>query len=44
MAAVIAIWIMNMEEDGIEGDCIPESARLCIVTNEFDLSKWQAIL
>lgn len=44
MVAVIATWIMNREEDGIEGGCIPESARLRIVSNEFDLPKRQAIL
>jgi hypothetical protein len=44
MAATIATWIMNTEEDGIEGGYVPESARLHIVSNEFDLLKRQAIL
>lgn len=46
MAAKIATWIMNTEEGGIhvEGGLIPELARLHIVSNEFDLSKRQAIL
>jgi hypothetical protein len=44
MAAVISAWVMHTEEDGIEGGLIPESARLRIVSNEFDSSKRQVIM
>lgn len=44
MAAMIATRIMNIEEDGAEMGYIPESARLHIVSNKFDLSKRQAVL
>lgn len=40
MTAVIATWIMKTE-DGTKGDCMLESTRLRIVSNEFDPTKRQ---
>jgi hypothetical protein len=45
MAAAIAAGMVSTEQDGgAQAGYIPESARLHIVSNKFDLSKWQAIL
>ena len=44
MAFAVASWFVNKEEEGMEGDYIPESSRLRVISNDFDLSKRQAVM
>lgn len=44
MAAKVATWFMEAEEEGLEGDSIPPSARLNIVKNDFVLSERKAVV
>jgi hypothetical protein len=44
MAAKIATWIMNAEEDGMVDGYVPETARLIIVQNDFVLSQRKAVI
>lgn len=44
MAVKVATWFMEAEEEGLEGDYIPPSARMKIVKNEFVLSERKAVV
>ena len=42
MAATVATWFMETEEEGLEGDFVPMHARLTIVKNDFVLRERRA--
>ena len=44
MAAKVATWFMNAEEEGLVGDIIPAHARMKIVKNDFVLSERKAVV
>ncbi|KAH6669547.1 hypothetical protein B0J14DRAFT_657642 [Halenospora varia] len=44
MAANIATWLLNKEEQGMVDGFVPEESRLRIVKNDFDLSERKAVL
>jgi hypothetical protein len=44
MAATVATWFMETEEEGLEGDFVPMHARLIIVKNNFVLRERRAVV
>lgn len=44
MAATVATWFVNAEEEGLVGDYVPGTARLRIIKNEFVLSERKAVV
>lgn len=44
MVVTIATWMLNQEEERIVDGCIPETSKLRIVRNDFDLKKRKAVL
>ncbi|KAH8679738.1 hypothetical protein BGZ60DRAFT_400577 [Tricladium varicosporioides] len=44
MAANVATWLMNKEEEGMVDGVVPEESRLRIVKNDFSLSERKAVL
>jgi len=44
MAAAVATWLMNKEEEGLVNGYIPETSRLTIVKNDFVLSERKTVI